>query len=64
MVCLKEARVTITTIAILMVAGVFVLIGGLLLGRSARRPCPNPECGHWNSAYARFCGRCGRSLTP
>jgi len=29
----------------------------------SRTVCPHPRCGHLNRRGARFCGRCGRSLS-
>ena len=55
---------------VLLVAGVLLVVGALFLngGRSATQTaneqrCPAAGCGAANLTGARYCARCGRSLT-
>lgn len=55
------------TIVVFLIVGVLLVVGALILatvGRRGLRMCPHPGCEHRNPPEARFCGKCGRALTP
>jgi heme A synthase len=55
------------SVTILLVAGLVLVLAGLMLGGERRGQqrgpaCPDPSCGYRNPPNARYCARCGREL--
>lgn len=53
---------------VLLVAGVLLIIGGILIGGARptttgeQRTCPHPDCKARNPRLSKFCSRCGRPM--